>query len=145
MNHLRIGNYQTKHFDVSPLAFEAFSTLAARKRDEELDMVEQAARNVDNAMFIVKKIQNAGVMTDQNLDDFDDFVTSAEEILDDLGELDNHYYLRDYHEANLMNFYEIDWSEIEELENEEDIFDEEDFEDEDEEYEDEEDFGEYQE
>ena len=146
--NLTIGNYQTKHFDVSPLAYEAFSTLASRKFDEELAMVERAAKHVDAALFVVKKVEKNGSMTDQNLDDFDDYVTSAEEILDDLGELDNHYYLRDFHEANLMNFYDIDWSEIEELDNEEDIFDEDDFEDDEEEDEDlefdESDFGEYQ-
>jgi hypothetical protein len=147
--NLTIGNYQTKHFDVSPLASEAFLSLASRKFEEELELVERAAKQVDAALFIVKKVENKGVMTDENLDSFDDYITSAEEILDELGELDNHYYLRDYHEANLMNFYEIDWNEIEELDNEEDIFDEDDFQDEDEEYEDElefdeKDFGEYQ-
>lgn len=146
--NLTIGNYQTKHFDASPLAYEAFSTLAGRKFDEELDIVERAAKQVDAALFIVKKVERQGSMTDENLDDFDDYVTNAEELLDSLGELENHYYLRDFHEANLMNFYEIDWGEIEDLDNQEDIFDEDEFEDEDE-YEDElefdeEDFGEHQ-
>ncbi len=53
----------------------------------------------------------------------------AEEILDELGELEEHYYIRDFHEAGMINWYEIDMSEIEELDEPNAVYDEYDDED----------------
>ena len=127
--NLIIDNYETKNFDISPLASEAFANLAARKFDEELGLVREAAQHLDKALAIVRKTTLGRKTTDQDLDKFDEHATQAEEILDELGELEEHYYIRDFHEAGMINWYEIDMSEIEELDEPDAVYDEYDDED----------------
>ena len=122
--NLIIDNYETKNFDISPLASEAFSTLAARKFDEELGLVREAAQHLDKALAVVRKTTLSRKTTDEDLDKFDEHAAQAEEILDELGELEEHYYIRDFHEANMINWYEIDVSEIEDLDEPDAVFDE---------------------
>jgi hypothetical protein len=122
--NLIIDNYETKNFDISPLASEAFSTLAARKFDEELGLVREAAQHLDKALSVVRKTTLGRKTTDEDLDKFDEYAAQAEEILDELGELEEHYYIRDFHEASMINWYEIDVSEIEDLDDPEAVFDE---------------------
>lgn len=127
--NLIIDNYETKNFDISPLASEAFSALAARKFDEELGLVREAAQHLDRALGVVRKTTLNRKTTDEDLDKFDEYAAQAEEILDEMGELDEHYYIRDFHEAGMINWYEIDTSEIEDLDEPEMEFDEYDDED----------------
>jgi hypothetical protein len=127
--NLIIDNYETKNFDISPLANEAFSALAARKFDEELGLVREAAQHLDKALAVVRKTTLGRKTTDQDLDKFDEHATQAEEILDELGELEEHYYIRDFHEAGMINWYDIDMSEIEELDEPNAVYDEYDDED----------------
>ena len=122
--NLIIDNYETKNFDISPLANEAFSELAARKFDEELGLVREAAHHLDKALAVVRKTTLGRKTTDEDLDKFDEHAAQAEEILDELGELDQHYYIRDFHEAGMINWYDIDMSEIEELDEPDMVFDE---------------------
>ena len=122
--NLIIDNYETKNFDISPLANEAFSELAARKFDEELGLVREAAQHLDKALAVVRKTTLGRKTTDEDLDKFDEHASQAEEILDELGELDQHYYIRDFHEAGMINWYDIDMSEIEELDEPDMVFDE---------------------
>ena len=122
--NLIIDNYETKNFDISPLASEAFSALAARKFDEELGLVREAAQHLDKALAVVRKTTLGRKTTDQDLDKFDEHASQAEEILDELGELEEHYYIRDFHEAGMINWYEIDMSEIEELDEPNAVYDE---------------------
>jgi hypothetical protein len=122
--NLIIDNYETKNFDISPLANEAFSELAARKFDEELGLVREAAQHLDRALGVVRKTTLSRKTTDEDLDKFDEYASQAEEILDELGELDQHYYIRDFHEAGMINWYDIDMSEIEELDEPDMVFDE---------------------
>jgi len=127
--NLIIDNYETKNFDISPLANEAFSALAARKFDEELGLVREAAQHLDKALAVVRKTTLGRKTTDQDLDKFDEYASQAEEILDELGELEEHYYIRDFHEAGMINWYDIDMSEIEELDEPNAVYDEYDDED----------------
>ena len=127
--NLIIDNYETKNFDISPLASEAFSALAARKFDEELGLVREAAQHLDKALAVVRKTTLGRKTTDQDLDKFDEHAAQAEEILDELGELEEHYYIRDFHEAGMINWYDIDMSEIEELDEPDAVYDEYDDED----------------
>ena len=127
--NLIIDNYETKNFDISPLASEAFATLAARKFDEELGLVREAAQHLDKALAVVRKTTLGRKTTDQDLDKFDEHAAQAEEILDELGELEEHYYIRDFHEAGMINWYDIDMSEIEELDEPDAVYDEYDDED----------------
>jgi len=122
--NLIIDNYETKNFDISPLASEAFSALAARKFDEELGLVREAAQHLDKALAVVRKTTLGRKTTDQDLDKFDEHAAQAEEILDELGELEEHYYIRDFHEAGMISWYEIDMSEIEELDEPDAVYDE---------------------
>ena len=122
--NLIIDNYETKNFDISPLASEAFSALAARKFDEELGLVREAAQHLDKALAVVGKTTLGRKTTDQDLDKFDEHAAQAEEILDELGELEEHYYIRDFHEAGMISWYEIDMSEIEELDEPDAVYDE---------------------
>jgi hypothetical protein len=128
--NLIIDNYETKNFDISPLASEAFSTLAARKFDEELGLVREAAQHLDKALAVVRKTTLGRKTTDEDLDKFDEHASQAEEILDELGELEEHYYIRDFHEAGMITWYDIDMSEIEELDEPDAVYDEYDDEDE---------------
>ena len=121
--NLIIDNYETKNFDISPLANEAFSELAARKFDEELGLVREAAQHLDKALAVVRKTTLGRKTTDEDLDKFDEHAAQAEEILDELGELEQHYYIRDFHEAGMINWYDIDMSEIEELDEPDMVFD----------------------
>jgi len=127
--NLIIDNYETKNFDISPLANEAFSALAARKFDEELGLVREAAQHLDKALAVVRKTTLGRKTTDEDLDKFDEHASQAEEILDELGELEEHYYIRDFHEAGMINWYDIDMSEIEELDEPNAVYDEYDDED----------------
>lgn len=127
--NLIIDNYETKNFDISPLASEAFSSLASRKFDEELGLVREAAQHLDKALGVVRKATLNRKTTDEDLDKFDEHAAQAEEILDELGELEEHYYIRDFHEANMITWYDIDMSEIQELDEPEAVFDEYDDED----------------
>jgi hypothetical protein len=122
--NLIIDNYETKNFDISPLANEAFSELAARKFDEELGLVREAAQHLDKALAVVRKTTLGRKTTDEDLDKFDEYASQSEEILDELGELEQHYYIRDFHEAGMINWYDIDMSEIEELDEPDMVFDE---------------------
>ena len=122
--NLIIDNYETKNFDISPLASEAFSALAARKFDEELGLVREAAQHLDKALAVVRKTTLGRKTSDEDLDKFDEHASQAEEILDELGELEEHYYIRDFHEAGMINWYEIDMSEIEELDEPDAVYDE---------------------
>jgi hypothetical protein len=122
--NLIIDNYETKNFDISPLANEAFSELAARKFDEELGLVREAAQYLDKALAVVRKTTLGRKTTDEDLDKFDEYAAQSEEILDELGELEQHYYIRDFHEAGMINWYDIDMSEIEELDEPDMVFDE---------------------
>ena len=122
--NLIIDNYETKNFDISPLASEAFYALAARKFDEELGLVREAAQHLDKALAVVRKTTLGRKTSDEDLDKFDEHATQAEEILDELGELEEHYYIRDFHEAGMFNWYEIDMSEIEELDEPDAVYDE---------------------
>ena len=122
--NLIIDNYETKNFDISPLASEAFSALAARKFDEELGLVREAAQHLDKALAVVRKTTLGRKTTDEDLDKFDEHASQAEEILDELGELEEHYYIRDFHEAGMISWYEIDMSEIEELDEPDAVYDE---------------------
>jgi hypothetical protein len=121
--NLIIDNYETKNFDISPLANEAFSELAARKFDEELGLVREAAQHLDKALAVVRKTTLGRKTTDEDLDKFDEYASQSEEILDELGELEQHYYIRDFHEAGMINWYDIDMSEIEELDEPDMVFD----------------------
>ena len=127
--NLIIDNYETKNFDISPLASEAFANLAARKFDEELGLVREAAQHLDKALAVVRKTTLGRKTTDEDLDKFDEYAAQSEEILDELGELEQHYYIRDFHEAGMITWYEIDMSEIEELDEPDMVFDEYDDED----------------
>lgn len=127
--NLIIDNYETKNFDISPLASEAFSSLAARKFDGELGLVREAAQHLDKALGVARKATLNRKTTDEDLDKFDEYAAQAEEILDELGELEEHYYIRDFHEANMITWYDIDMSEIQELDEPEAVFDEYDDED----------------
>jgi len=127
--NLIIDNHETRNFDISPLASEAFSELAARKFGEELGLVREAAQHLDRALAVVRRTTLNRNTTDADLDKFDEHASKSEEILDELGELDRHYYIRDFHEAGMINWYEIDVSEIEELDEPDMEFDEYDDED----------------
>lgn len=121
--NLIIDNYETKNFDISPLASEAFAALASRKFDDELGLVREAAQHLDKALGVVRKTTLNRKTTDEDLDKFDEYAAQAEEILDEMGELEDHYYIRDFHEANMITWYDIDMSEIEELDEPDAVFD----------------------
>ena len=113
--NLIIDDYETENFDISPLASEAFATLAARKGDDEIGLVREAAEYFDKALGVARESALRRKTTDDDLDKFDEYTTKAEEILDELDELEQHHYMRDFHEASMITWYDVDMSEIEML------------------------------
>ena len=68
----------------------------------------------------VKAIER-GHSTQKDLEDYDMHATEAEEVLDELGDLENHeYYLRDVHEPKLVDMLDENEISDEDLEDEED-------------------------
>jgi hypothetical protein len=103
-----VGSYETENFDICPGAVEGFQLLT---QQEGIDMakVEQAAVHVDHALGIEKQAAERGFSTNEDLENYDHHAAAAEEILDDLGELENHeFYLRDVHEPNLVDMLDVE-------------------------------------
>lgn len=129
-DNITVGSYDTEYFYLCPGAIEAFNNLMEYK-DVDMHKVEQAAKHVDQALEVEAIALERGHSTKQDLEDYDEYASRAEDILDDLGDLDNHeHYLRDVHEPKLIDMLDID-SEINERDYEDDDQDEDEDEDED--------------
>lgn len=118
--NITVGSYETENFLLCPSATEAFNNLM-KEPGVDMAKVEEAAKHVDEALEVEAKALERGHSTQKDLEDYDEHAIAAEEILEDLGDLDNHeYYLRDVHEPKLVDM--LDESEIsdEDLEDDED-------------------------
>jgi formyltetrahydrofolate synthetase len=104
--NITVGNYETKNFDIYTPATVAF---AAFESDEKhvVTVVENAAKFVDAALGIMKKAMAIGTMGTHDFDEFIENVDKAEELLDSVDELDDHYYLRDNLEAIAVEMYDL--------------------------------------
>lgn len=118
--NISIGSYDTDNFDICPSAVTAFENLS---QEEDVDMakVEQAAKHIDRALGVEKRAIDRGYSTRVDLEQFEDHASAAEELLDDLNDLENHQsYIRDVHEVALIDMLDID-SEIQDHEIESDL------------------------
>jgi len=108
--NITVGSYETEYFPLCPGATEAFTNLM-KEPDVDMAKVEEAAKHVDEALGVESKAMERGYSTQKDLENYDDYAVAAEEILEDLGDLENHeYYLRDVHEPKLVDM--LDDSEI---------------------------------
>lgn len=108
--NITVGKYETENFTLCPGAVDAFNSLM-KEPGVDMAKVEEAAKHVDQALAVEAKAIERGYSTQKDLEDYDEHATAAEEILDDIGDLDNHeYYLRDVHEPKLVDM--LDESEI---------------------------------
>ena len=116
--NITVGNYETEHFTLCPGAVDAFSNLM-KEPGVDMAKVEQAAKHVDQALAVEAKATEKGHSTQKDLEDYDEHATQAEEVLDDLGDLDNHeYYLRDVHEPKLVEMLDVNEIQDKDLEDE---------------------------
>ncbi len=104
--NIEVGNYETKNFDIFPLAAAAFGEFSTDDKHKAVH-VENAAKLIDSALGVLKKSMAAGVLTHHDFDAFIDDIDQAEELLDEAGELESHYYLRDTLEPMAVEMYDI--------------------------------------
>lgn len=97
-----VGGYPTSHFDVSPLAIAEFELLAEKSSPDDLRKVRAAAVHVDQAFALLKMSQALDAVSIEFYLSFEEHLSHAESILDELGVLADHYYLRDYHEEDIL-------------------------------------------
>lgn len=104
--NITVGNYETKNFDVFKAAAVAFDEYESDDK-HELIVVEHAAKAVDYALGVLKRSMVAGVMTTTDFDEFIECIDKAEELLDSVDELEQHYYLRDSLESMAVEMYDL--------------------------------------
>lgn len=104
--NITVGNYETKNFDIFPMAAAAFAESEVTEK-MELAVLENAAKFVDSALGIMKKAMAVGTMNTHDLDELVADIDKAEELLDEIGELENHYYLQDSLEPMAMEMYDL--------------------------------------
>lgn len=120
-NNITVGKYETEHFPLCPGAVDAFNNLM-KEQGVDMAKVEEAARHVDQALAVEAKAMERGHSTQKDLEEYDMHATEAEEVLDELGDLESHeYYLRDVHEPKLVEM--LSESELEDV----DLDDDEDY------------------
>lgn len=106
--NITVGAYDTDNFDLCPGAVEAFENLMQEK-DIDMAKVQQAAEHVDRALGVERVAVERGFSTRMDLERYDEHAAAAEEILEELGDLENHqHYLRDVHEVALVDMLDID-------------------------------------
>ena len=110
---MNIGGYETQHFDIAPLAGESFQISASRT--QEIDELACAAEFVDKALEVYARVLENQIADDEDIDEFETNISEAEEILDNIGEIEYHYYLRDVIEPQFMKWYEISDEEIDDV------------------------------
>jgi hypothetical protein len=104
--NIEIGNYETKNFDIFPLAAAAFGEFSSNDKHVAA-VVENAAKHVDSALGVIKHAGAEGVLAPHDFDRVLEDIDTAEELLDSVDELENHYYLRDELEAMAVEMYDI--------------------------------------
>ena len=104
--NIDVGNYETRNFDIFPLASAAFGEFSSDDKNTCV-AVENAAKFVDAALGIIKKAHATGSLSTQYLDDLIADIDKAEELLDEAGELENHEYLRDHLEPMAIEMYDL--------------------------------------
>ncbi len=125
--NITVGSYETENFPLCPSATEAFTNLM-NEPGVDMAKAEEAAKHVDEALAVEAKALERGYSTEKDLEDYDMHATAAEEVLEELGDLDNHeYYLRDVHEPKLVDMLDVDGISDEDLEDDEEEDEDEDY------------------
>lgn len=117
--NITVGSYETEHFPLCPGATDAFNNLM-KEPGVDMAKVEEAAKHVDEALAVEAKAIERGHSTQKDLEEYDMHATEAEEVLDELGDLENHeYYLRDVHEPKLVEM--LGEGELEDIDTDDDV------------------------
>jgi hypothetical protein len=105
---MNIGNYEPEHFGLCPIAEEAFDESIAQNPTcpHFADRLEEAARAIDQALGIIKLSE--GTLNSSDFERVMDFIDDAETALDEVGELDSHFYLRDQIEPLAAELYDME-------------------------------------
>lgn len=98
--------YQFQNAEICPqakLAFEDFPTDV----HEAIEYVK-AARHIDQALGILKKGYAIGVISEHEHDEFLTHIEDAEELLESLGVLEDHEYIRDDLEPRASELLDVE-------------------------------------
>lgn len=107
--NINVGSYTTTNFSRCPEAKDAFEDSLSELGYDGMDSLEEAAENVDQALGILvmaETLQNHS-MTGSQFNEFMSKLEDAEDILDSVGELDKHFYLRDMLEPQAIEMYDM--------------------------------------
>lgn len=102
---------QFQNADVCPQARVAFSE-PPHDTHEAVEFVK-AAKNIDNAMGILKTAYAVGTMSSGSYDDFLSHIEDATEILEELGVLEDHDYIHSDLEPRAVELLDTDEIDLE--------------------------------
>lgn len=97
---------QFQNADIFPAVRAAFEDVPSDAN--EAKEYAKAARHVDTALGILKRGYDIGSINDHEYDDILSHVEDAEAILDELGVLEDHGYLRDDIESRATELLDLD-------------------------------------
>ena len=98
--------YEFQNADICAAARQAFSVAPTDVHDA-VEMIK-AARHIDQAMGILKRGYAHGSIGEHEYDDFLTHIEDAEDVLETLGVLEDHDYLRDDLEPRATELLDVD-------------------------------------
>jgi len=99
-------SHEFQHIDICPAAKLAFRSYKPTE-DEHHDYAK-AALKIDTACGILKRGYAAGSLSEHDYDELVCLLEEAEEILEEIGVLDDHDYIRDDLEARAAELLNLD-------------------------------------
>lgn len=99
--------FEFQNADISPRARQAFAEFPSMDVHETQEMIK-AARHIDQALGILKRGYAHGSMSEHDHDDFLSHIEDAEDILETLGVLEDHEYIRDDLEPRAAELLDVD-------------------------------------
>ncbi len=98
--------YHFQNASICPAARIAFEQ--ADVSEDEVHDLTNAARHIDQAMGILKKGYDLGSLTSSDYDEFLAHIEDAEDILEEIGVLEDHEYIREDLEPRAAELVDVD-------------------------------------
>jgi len=96
-----------RHIDICPAARVAFDSFVPRD-GVEMDKYSQAARRIDHACGILQRGYALGSLGEHDHDDLLTQLEEAENLLEEIGVLEDHDYIREDLEPRAAELYDLD-------------------------------------